>query len=432
MADYRDDANREALHERVTTLQQELDGARSDLERERAKGTHDQRLDALAADIRNAKDQLASLSDRLRALQEERRPKPVTIADPPKNTRALLIVGGGLLAGVVVAFAIARRPAPAQVPLQVHVPSAHAIDTAFAPVVKPVPAPDPPPLAVAPRVVKATWPARVRLSTGTSSAETAIGTACSIDADVSEQGNLPTLGNLAVRCGEHVIYDSTKTSAGMRQHGSYVRQIAGKERGTLLFDVSYTDTGTGDAAQIKIDPRKGTVFLWHDYPDAFRIELAYARPSSPVSSPPLGALGVAALDRTARVRQVRGRAAPSVGTMCTVHAMPEDTRTCYVSVDCGAGAALFGVAPFSATATCNAADVAKGKARILDLDDPNGSNEIATGGDPRLNLFTPPGRLPTDAVPDVLTVADEPKGAAPWSVELVLLEAGDAADAAAK
>jgi len=40
------------------------------------------------------------------------------------------------------------------------------------------------------------------------------------------------------------------------------------------------------------------------------------------------------------------------------------------------------------------------------------------------------GVTAVSAVPDVLTVADEPKNGAPWSVELVLLEAG--ADAAAK
>jgi hypothetical protein len=441
MADYRDESQREALHERVTTLQQELDGARSDLERERAKGTHDERLDALAADVRNARDQLASLQDRLTALQEERRAKAAaasaattstsTPAVLPKQRRAtlLLVSGAAMAAAIVVGLAGGRRSAAPAVATGVQ-PHATAPTIPLTPhVVDPLAGLVPvAPLAVETRTVKATWPARVRLSSGTTSAQTAVGAACVIDADVGEQGNLPSLQTVAVRCGERVLYDSRKTSTGMRAHGSFVRQIAGKERGTLLFDVNYTDTGTGEAPQIKVDGSKGTVFLWHDYPEAFRIELTFARPSSPVTSAPLGKLGVAALDRAARVRQVRGRAAPAVGTMCTVHAMPEDTRSCYVSVDCGPGGALFGVTAFSATATCNAADVANGTARILDLDDPNGSAE-ATGGDPRVNLFTPPGRLPTDAEPDVLTVADEPKNGAPWSVELVLLEAG--ADAGA-
>ena len=441
MADYRDESQREALHERVTTLQQELDGARSDLERERAKGTHDERLDALAADVRNARDQLASLQDRVTALQEERRAKAAaatatsTTSTPavlPKQHRAtlVLVAAAAMTAAIVVGLAGGRKSAapPQPTPVQTYATAPtiplppHVVDplAGLAPVA---------PLAVETRTVKATWPARVRLSTGTASAQAAVGAACAIDADVGEQGNLPSLQTVVVRCGEHVIYDSTKKSTGMRAHGSFVRQISGKERGTLLFDVNYTDTGTGEAPQIKIDGSKGTVFLWHDYPEAFRIELTFARPSSPVTSAPLGKLGVAALDRTARVRQVRGRAVPAVGTMCTVHAMPEDTRNCFVSVDCGPGAALFGVAPFSATATCNATDVQNGSARILDLDDPNGSAETATGGDPRLNLFTPPGRLPTDAEPDVLTVADEPKNGAAWSVELVLLEAGTDAGA---
>lgn len=433
MADYRDESQREALHERVTTLQQELDGARSDLERERAKGTHDERLDALAADVRNARDQLASLQDRLTALQEERRSKAVAAATGAaagaatttqsvvaKRHFGVLFAAGGILFGAAFALALkTKTPPPPQI--EVQLPPTPVPTIAPSPVVDRTPAPVLP-LAVEARTVKATWPARVRLSTGTSSAQIAAGAACAIDADVGEQGNLPSLQTVAVRCGEHVIYDSKKTSTGMRAHGSFVRQIAGKERGTLLFDVNYTDTGTGETPQIKIDGSKGTVFLWHDYPEAFRIELTFARPSSPVTSAPLGKLGIAALDRTARVRQVRGRAVPAVGTTCTVHAMPDDTRNCYVSVDCGQGGALFGVTPFSATATCNATEVANGTARILDLDDPNGSAETATGGDPRLNLFTPPGRLPTDAQPDVLTVADEPKNGAPWSVELVLLD----------
>jgi hypothetical protein len=121
-----------------------------------------------------------------------------------------------------------------------------------------------------------------------------------------------------------------------------------------------------------------------------------------------------------RVRQVRGRAAPSVGTVCRLRAMPKESRKCFVTVDCGAAGPLFGGPPFGAQTSCNADDVANGKAKLLDLDDPLGSKDDA---DPRLHFFNSAAPDAVDAGGSgVLTVADEPKTGGAWSVELVLAD----------
>lgn len=413
MADYRDD--REALHERVTTLQQELDGARGDLERERAKGTPDERVENLGSELSAAKERLAAMEVELRALRGNKAP---SFASVLRKNRTPIMVGASILFGAVVVLGLGRSrsaavvPAPFVPPRPVETLAPPPRPTAAPAPAPPMPEPPTPKPEAAERTLKVTWPAQVRLSSG---AREAVGSTCAIDAEVTDRGSLPSLRNVSVRCGEHVLYDSTKPIYGMREKGSSVAQETGKKPGTLVFNAQYKDTGTGDTPQLTIDGTKGTAYVWHDYPEAFRLELTFSRASTPIVSEPLGTLGRAAMDRSMRVRQVHGRAAPAVGTMCRLRAMPQSSRKCLVIVDCGAAGALFGGPPFSSRTSCNADDVASGKAKLLDLDDPQGSKDDE---DPRLHFFNAPGAEPVDGG-GVLTVADEPKAGGAWSVELV-------------
>lgn len=257
------------------------------------------------------------------------------------------------------------------------------------------------------------WTGRVTMATGKN---VPVGSTCKMESTITSGSDASLrLSAFVVRCGDTKIYDGTTMTAGMREHGEDTAQQLGKKEGTVVFDLAeYKDTGTGSTPQVTFDGAKGRGYVWHDYPDAFRIELTFSRVSAPVEMAPMGELGKAALSMRARVRGVSGRVRPTVGTECIMHASPSSRDRCYVSVDCGAAGVLYGAAPFESVVKCNAVAAAAGSAP-LELTDSTPSKD---DDDPRLHYAASDGAI---------TVADEPKSGASWSVDLMPIDGPGAA-----
>lgn len=277
---YRDE--RDALRERVENLEEDLGEAERKLAEHKASEDKRARVEQIEQRMNEARRELDVLARELAAVRGD---KPA----PPRsnNARIVAVVGasvGMLVAGAVVAFVAASRPAPVRVAHDDGSRQAATVEAPVPPVPAPEPAPQPEPPRPPPaptREVTATWTGKVTRASGLPIGP---GGKCVIEAQLSGDGQKARVEELEVQCGGRSVYRSTDKLEGMSMNGAGLAEVAGKEPGTFAYAVRYTDTGSraGPRTQISLDTTQGAGAAWSEVVPIFRVEFSVPAESAPV------------------------------------------------------------------------------------------------------------------------------------------------------
>jgi hypothetical protein len=332
MSNYRDD--REALHQRIGQLEQELIDARRDGQ-EQGRDEAQARAAALQQRLTDMQGELANMESELAALRG-RKPKP------PAKGVALGAVG--VVAFVVFAF-VSMRSSPTVVSAPPPPPA-----------VTPAPPPPEPPVASAtplfpmkptpdPRSTKARWFAKATRIEGLTLGP---GATCQIEATIHTNDTNALVDDLEVHCNGQKLYRSSDALNGMAQMSNDARELLGDQRAAddkSSFTLAYRDIGsrTGERTQVDIDTTKqqGTVF--RETIPRFRVD--FSVPSASVPTTPMARR----LRRAGTVAAVTGAAPVTTGTPCVLRALATGQHEhCVAEVVCRS-AVLF---PKSAPVTC--------------------------------------------------------------------------------
>jgi len=273
---YRDE--RDALRERVQSLEQNLGEAQKELSDARANEHKQARVEEIERRMREAERDLRMLSAELAAV------RGVT-PRPQGNKGTLVFVAAGAVLGLApvaatAAFLLIGRPAPTPPPRVVQQPEEPAVVNAPVPPTPEPPAPIPPP-PTAKRQVTASWKGKVTRATGLGIAP---GAACEITAKLEGNGQDGKVTALDVLCGGKPLYRSSDRLEGMSMNSAGFAEIAGKEAGTLVYAIKYTDTGSraGPRTQASLDTTQSVGAAWSEVVPAFRVDFSVAQESAPV------------------------------------------------------------------------------------------------------------------------------------------------------
>lgn len=326
---YRDD--REALHQRVAQLQQQLEDARRDGE-EQGRDEAQARADALERKLAGVRSELGKMEAELEALRGGRRrtPKAVALA-----AAAALVVAGGLAAS----WTSRSKPSPLRTVEPQEISALPAPPERARPAVPdPMPAPAPaperePPSTGSTRSTTARWNAKVSRAEGLPIAP---GSSCTIHATIAAADTNAIVRELAIECGGQKLYRSTDALNGMAHMSNDAREELGRDDETSSFTLKYSDIGTRTGARSQVDldtsSRQGTVF--RESTPRFRVDLSM--PTSSVLGPPLSGSDQR-LRRSGRIIEVSGSAPVKNGATCVLRAMPTGNRAaCTAEIACGA------------------------------------------------------------------------------------------------
>lgn len=342
MSGYRDD--REALHNRVAQLEEELADARKEGEKQ-GRDDAEEHARALETKIAGMRDDLERMQNELDAMRG-RDPGPPRAKG---NPAVIAGVAGVVLAVGGIGVVLARSSSSHEVHVPVALPTPPPeplpkVTPPREPVALPRPvasAPPPPPS----RSTTAKWTATVARADGLPLAP---GSACTIEATITARETNALVPQLSVTCGSQKLYDSSDALNGMAQMRNDAREKLGPNDDKSVFTMVYRDIGsrTGARTQIDLDSnvRQGAVF--RDTIPRFRVEL-----NVPQTSVPTTALAGAEqrLRRTGKLTETSGAATVKVGTSCVLRAMPIGKgKDCVAEVACGTSI-LF---PSTAKVTC--------------------------------------------------------------------------------
>jgi len=266
---YRDE--RDALRGRIEGLEQDLHEAKQAQQDEATKRA---RIEQIEARMRETEESLQAMRAELASMGGPQK-------KPQKNMAPLFAAMGiMMLAGVVAAVFLVRVPAPP--PPQVDSPRVPATPAMTQAPIPEIPADDP--LQPAPfptRQAKAQWTGQVTSARGLA---LPAGTRCTIDATLESTGDKQRVTDLAVKCGDKVIYNSQDKLEGMSMSGAGMAEEPGKEAGTFTYALSYSDTGarSGPRTQATIDTTHKQGIVWSDVIPAFRVEFSVPTLSAPV------------------------------------------------------------------------------------------------------------------------------------------------------
>ncbi|MBX3192178.1 MAG: hypothetical protein KF819_34635 [Labilithrix sp.] len=322
---YRDD--REALHNRVAQLEEELEAARREGE-QKGRDAAQEHAAALEKRIGEMRAELERVELELDAIRGKA-PKARAA-----GTRAALlggVVAAGMFGGitvVLVARSDSERPTvvtPAPVP--VTPPEVPRTVTPPAPV--PPPAPEAPPAARERRTTTAKWTAS---ATRVEGLPIAPGAACTVEATIWTTETNTGVSLLTVMCGAHKLYRSSDSLNGMSQSMNDARERLGPKDDKSAFTLKYRDVGsrTGERTQIDLDTTLAQASVFKETLPRFRVDL-----SIPAASAEAAALAgpEQRLRRTGKVAEARGLEA---GAACTLRAMPTGRQQdCVAEIACG-------------------------------------------------------------------------------------------------
>jgi hypothetical protein len=322
---YRDD--REALHQRVGQLEQQLaDARREGVEHGREEA--EARAAALEQKLAEMKDELEKMGAALQALRgaapARRPPWPLIIA-----------IGGlsVLLTSVGVGAALRRSHAP---PVEPRPPPTHVPVETEPASVEPQAPPPTPPLAKpqpSPRSTTARWSAKVSRADGLALAS---GAACTIETTITAKGTNSTVSELAILCGSQKLYRSSDSLNGMSQHKDDAREKLGPSDDKSSFTLAYRDIGTrsGERTQVDLDTNARQGVVYRETIPRFRVELSIPTTSTvgtPLSGPS------ERLRRAGKIADVSGAAPVKQGASCVLRAMSTgNDEDCVAEVACGA------------------------------------------------------------------------------------------------
>ncbi len=322
---YRDD--REALHNRVAQLEEELKDARREGQEE-GRDEAAKRAASLEEKIGEMKGELERMELELQAMRGER---PKTAVAP--RTPIFIALGAVFaIGGFAFVFALRKTSAPPPPPVIV-MPTATP-----SPMVPAVPEPtavkSAVPLATAAAPVRTTtarWNAKVTKAEGLAIG----GAACTIDANIAtNNATNAVIKGLVVSCGGQKLYDSADKLEGMAQMSNDARELLGPSDEKSTFTLAYRDIGSrmGERTQIDFDTNAKQGSVWKETVPRFRVDLAIPKESAPGAP-----LTTAAdrLKRTGKLSEITGSTLKP-GAACTLRAMPNGKREeCVAEVACG-------------------------------------------------------------------------------------------------
>lgn len=280
---YRDE--RDALRERVETLQEDLNEAERKIAEQKANEEKQARVEVIEQRMNEARRELDGLANELERLKgAPQRPQK------SNSVYVVLAASGALaLAGIGAGFFLALRSAPEremppepapQKPAEV-VATVPPLPPEPAPTVAPVPVPEATPPAPA-RTAEVSFKGRVAQSTGMGPRA---GSACTLLALLEGNGGEKgRVRSLEVQCGGQKVYDSRDKLEGMSMFSAGFAELAGKQAGTFTYAIRYSDTGSrsGPRTQISIDTTKRAGSVWSEVVPNFRLDLTINEESAPV------------------------------------------------------------------------------------------------------------------------------------------------------
>ncbi len=356
MSNYRDD--RDALHGRVQTLEEELAATHKELEESRrlADGT---RVDELEQRMGDARRVIEGMQRELEALRPKRREMPSGV---PIAVGAI----GVVFLGAVGLVALRSRPRPLPPPPGAPTQPVLATPTRVTPA---------PPTAPAPprRTEVARFAAKVSRATG---AAPAVGSTCTIEAKVGGNGASLGVDELEVVCGETTLYRSTDPLEGVSMSSSNVEEEPAPGGAQVYAALLWEDKGarSGARAQVSIASHKRAASVWTDSAPSFHVDLVVEPRSAPVAGPALHDGTNLALRTSAVASAVTGPAPVKKGASCTVFAVPAAPK-CPLRIECG-GVTVYGAA--GSIAPCTLED-----GLVVTASDPEGT---AVDRDPAMSL----------------------------------------------
>jgi hypothetical protein len=268
---YRDE--RDALRGRIEGLEQDLQEAKQAQQDEATKRA---RIEQIEAKMRETEASLEAMRAELASMGGPRESKKMLVP---------MIVGMGamLLVGTVAAvfLMLVRTPLP---PPPVHVgtpktPATPAVTQAPIPEIPTNDPLEPPPSPT--RQAKVQWTGQITKTNGLGLAP---GSRCTIDATLESTGAKQRVPEVAVKCGDKIVYNSKDKLEGMSMSGSGMAEEPGKEAGTFTYALNYSDTGarSGPRTQVTIDTTQKQGIVWSDVIPAFRVEFSVPSLSAPV------------------------------------------------------------------------------------------------------------------------------------------------------
>jgi hypothetical protein len=337
---YRDD--REALHNRVAQLEEQLKDARSQGQ-EQGRDEARTRAAQIEEKLMGMRGEIQMMEAELQAMRG---------ASPPRPRNILLPVAAGLVAVGLggVLMALRSTPDPPVVVIAPPEPPKAAVPTPQPPSTSastPTVAPQAAPAETPPRSTTARWIARASRSEGLPIAP---GTTCTIDAKIATNGATnAVVRDLEILCGTQKVYRSTDGFSGMADMSNDAREALGPTDDKSTFTLTYRDIGarTGDRAQVDLDTRARQGSVFRETIPRFRVELSISpssTPGVPLSGPDQR------LRRAGKVTEVSGVVPVKSGASCLLRAMPDGKgEDCIAEVTCGASVLWPQTAPVNCT-----------------------------------------------------------------------------------
>lgn len=277
---YRDE--RDALRERVETLEEDLGEAQRKIAEQKANEEKRARVELIESRMNEARRELDLLSRELSDL----RGTPAQV--PQKTSYRPLVFACGLLtiAMGVAGFFVASRSAPPAPVQQPRGKLAEVVAPVPPPTPEPTPEPAPEPSPPEPsrpmRTAKTKFTAKV---TNASGMGPKVGAKCLVLAALESDGEKGRVQDISVNCGGLSIYDSSDKLEGMSMNSAGMAELPGKVSGTQTYAIRYSDTGarSGPRTQISLDTTRGAGAVWSDVVPIFRVELSVPQESEPVT-----------------------------------------------------------------------------------------------------------------------------------------------------
>jgi hypothetical protein len=250
------------------------------------------------------------------------------------------------------------------------------------------------------------WTGKVQSSTG---APARAGSACTLTARVTSNGDRVHEDLLSFQCGGQVLYDSSLPLEGMSSSSFGVGEepVSGQAR-AFQYVIEAGDVGTrsGPKSQISVNSRAKVIQVFRDTVPAFRVQASLERDSQVRRGRPLFTEMIPPFEQvvTRKAKVVsRTGAVPFSAAACSLVVAPAYSKgdTCRVTLTCG-GKVVYG-AGTSGYDRCLVAD-----GRPTSFVD---ANPTPSGGDPQLQA---------DLLTNTASLGDTAPSGASYSVQFSL------------